>query len=382
MTRKLRIGIVAGEASGDNLGAGLIKAIQQQYPDATFEGIGGSQMRTLGFHTHAPLERLSVMGLVEVLGRLVELIKIRRKLLQYFLDNPPDVFVGIDAPDFNLALEKKLKQAGIKTVHYVSPQVWAWRQYRVKSIGESVDLILALFPFEAAFFQKHRVPVTFVGHPMADIIPMESSRQDAREQLGLGRDDQILALLPGSRMGEVTKLIRPFLASAKQCQKEYPECKILIAAANADVAAQIDLAIQENPGIKEVQVMLAQAQVVMTAADALLLASGTVTLEAALIKRPMVIAYKMAPLTHWILSRLVKTPYISLPNLLAGRLLVPEFIQDKAEPEFIVPALLACLRNRQETKEQLGAFVEIHHMLRQDASKKAAEAVISLINEP
>ncbi len=379
MTRNLRIGIVAGEASGDILGAGLIQSIKEKYPEATFEGIGGTKMCALGFNSHVPIERLSVMGLVEVLGRLFELIKVRRNLIQHFLDNPPDVFIGIDAPDFNLALEKKLKSAGIKTVQYVSPQVWAWRQYRVKSIGQSVDLILALFPFEEAFYQEHNVPVTFVGHPLADHIPMESSKQAARDELGLQADDQVLALLPGSRMGEVSRLIATFLSSAELCQKEYPDCKVLVAAANPGVASLIETAIQANSNIKSVQVVVAQAQLVMAAADALLLASGTVTLEAALVKRPMVIAYKMQPLTHWMLSRLVKIPYIALPNLLAGRDLVPEFVQQKAEPEFIVPALIACLRDRKETKAQLDAFVEIHQMLRQNASDKAAEAVINLV---
>ena len=378
MASALRIGIVAGEASGDELGAGLMHAIQQIHPQASFQGIGGPKMQALGCRSSVPMERLSVMGLVEVLGRIGELLRIRRNLVRDFITNPPDIFIGIDAPDFNLGLEKKLKKAGIKTAHYVSPQVWAWRQGRVKSIGRSVDLILALFPFEKDFYQKHHVPVEFIGHPLADSIELNTPAEPARRALGLGQEDPVIALLPGSRMGEASRLTDTFLQAAKIC-KEQTGCQVLIAAANEPVAELVRGKLANYPALAQAQLVTGQAQQAMAAADALLLASGTVTLEAALIKRPMVVAYKLAPTTYRIASRLVKIPFISLPNLLAQRQLVPEFIQDEANPENLGRALVDCITQREARAEQNRAFEDIHRQLRCGASEQAARAVLGLL---
>ncbi len=378
--RPLRIGIVAGEASGDLLGSGLIASIKAIHPDAVFEGIGGPRMIAEGFHSQFPMERLSVMGLVEVLGRLFELLGIRRRLKKYFIDNPPDVFIGIDAPDFTLSLERQLRAAGIKTVHYVSPQIWAWRQGRVKHITQCADLMLTLFPFEKEFYKEHGMPVQFVGHPLADQISFENDKNAARIGIGIEAQDCVLALLPGSRLGEVGRLTATFLSTALWCQRQRPECKILIAAANDRIAEHIRSELRQFSRLKNVQIVTARAREVMAAADALLVASGTVTLEAALIKRPMVVAYKVAPLTYQIASRLVKTDSIALPNLLAGKVLVPEFIQDKATSELIGPVLLDYLNGHAESEAQIEAFMTIHQQLALGASDCAARAIINLVN--
>lgn len=375
----LRIGIVAGEASGDILGSGLIAALKSSHPNAHFEGIGGPRMIAQGCRSFVPMERLSVMGLVEVLGRLKELLGVRRGLRNHFIENPPDIFVGIDAPDFTLALEKQLKSAGIKTVHYVSPQIWAWRQGRVKHIAKCADLILTLFPFEQSFYRQHRVGVKFVGHPLADEIPLETPKQPAREQFSLSAEDRVLALLPGSRMSEIRKLAKTFLATAQHCQNRIPECKLLVAAANQRTAAAIEEELAQFPDLQQVQIITGAAREVMAAADVLLVASGTVTLEATLVKRPMVVAYRMAPVTYSIASRLVKTPYIALPNLLAGKQLVPEYIQHEATPEKLCDALLKLFNDEQANREQAQAFLNIHKELKQSASERAAQAVLELL---
>jgi len=380
MTKPLRIGIVAGEASGDILGAGLIEAIRETHPDATFEGIGGSRMIAQGFKSHVPMERLSVMGLFEVLSRLFELLKIRRDLATHFINNPPDIFIGIDAPDFNLQLEKKLKNAGIKTVQYVSPQVWAWRQNRVKHIAESVSQVLALLPFEQKFYRDHHVPVTFVGHPLADTIDLETPKQPAREALQLSVDDTVLALLPGSRSSEVKKLAATFIEAALHCQQQIPECKILIAALSEKTKALIAEQLAEFPELKNVQISVGRSHQVMAAADVLLVASGTVTLEAALLKRPMVVAYKVSNMTYRIAKKMIKVDHIALANLLSKKPMVPEFIQDDATPEKLSAALLNYLRNDEAVKQQTDTFMDIHLQLRQNASVKAAEAVLTEIS--
>jgi len=379
MTKPLRIGIVAGEASGDILGAGLIEAIRETHPDAIFEGIGGSLMIAQGFKTHVPMERLSVMGVFEVLSRLFELLKIRRDLAAYFIKNPPDVFIGIDAPDFNLQLEKKLKNAGIKTVQYVSPQVWAWRQNRVKHIAESVNLVLALLPFEKTFYSERQVPVTFVGHPLADTIDFQTPQLPAREGLQLAADDTVLALLPGSRTGEVKRLVATFIDTALHCQRQIPECKILIAALNEKLKDLIAEQLAEFPELNNVHISVGRSCEVMAAADVLLVASGTVTLEAALLKRPMVVAYKVKAMSYRILKRMIKVKYIALANLLSKKPMVPEFIQDEATPENLSEALLNYLRNDEAVKQQIDTFMDIHLQLRQNASLKAAEAVLAEI---
>ncbi|MCF7981995.1 MAG: lipid-A-disaccharide synthase [Pseudomonadales bacterium] len=378
--KPLRIGIVAGEVSGDILGAGLIAAIKNRFPDAQFEGIGGSRMIAQGCRSIAPMERLSVMGLVEVLGRLFELLALRRRLRNYFLENPPDVFIGIDAPDFTLALEKQLKSAGIKTVHYVSPQIWAWRQGRVKYIAKCADRILTLFPFEQDFYRQHQVGVRFVGHPLADEIPLHTPQEPARKMFSLDRQSKVLALLPGSRMSEIKKLATTFLAAAECCQRQLPDCSVLVAAANPQIAEAVTAELIHFPRLRQVQVIIGDARNVMAAADALLVASGTVTLEATLVNRPMVVAYKMAPLTYTIAARLVKTDYIALPNLLSNKALAPEYIQDEATPEKLCAELTALLRSTDGDTTQSAAFLEIHQQLKQNASEKAADAVLELIN--
>lgn len=377
--KPLRIGIVAGEVSGDILGASLIVAIKRHYPDAIFEGIGGQRMIAQGCNSFVPMERLSVMGLVEVLGRLFELLRIRRQLRQYFIDNPPDIFIGIDAPDFTLALEKQLKAAGIKTVHYVSPQIWAWRQGRVKHIAQCADMILALFPFEQEFYRQHQLGVKFVGHPLADEIPLETPKQPARDGFSLSPQDRVLALLPGSRMSEIKKLAQTFLATAVCVQQKILDCKILVAAANPRIADAIGTELRAFPDLESIQIIVGDARNVMSAADALLVASGTVTLEATLVNRPMVVAYKMAPLTYAIATKLVKTDYIALPNLLADKALVPEYIQHEATPDKLCDALVPLLTSDTGYHRQTEAFLDIHRQLRQNASEKAAQAVLELL---
>ncbi|EGH00124.1 Lipid-A-disaccharide synthase [gamma proteobacterium IMCC2047] len=332
-----------------------------------------------GFHSYVPMERLSVMGLFEVLSRLFELLKIRKNLVRHFIDNPPDVFVGIDAPDFNLQLENKLKKAGIKTIQYVSPQVWAWRQNRVKHIAESVNQVLALLPFEQTFYRDHQVPVTFVGHPLADTIDLETPQRPARERLELAADDKILALLPGSRSSEVKKLAATFLGTALYVQRQMPDCKILIAALTEKTSALIAEQLAEFPDLKHVQISVGQSRDVMAAADALLVASGTVTLEAALLKRPMVVAYKVSKMTYRIARKMIKVDHIALANLLSKKPMVPEFIQDEASPENLSQALLTYMNDEKAVKAQTDTFMDIHLQLRQNASAKAAEAVLGEI---
>ena len=381
ISKPLRVGIVAGESSGDLLGAGLIAALKQRHPDAVFEGIGGPLMIAEGFTSHVPMERLAVMGLVEVLGRLFELLKVRRNLRNHFIANPPDVFIGIDAPDFTLGLEKKLKRAGIKTVHYVGPQIWAWRQGRAKHIAAGIDLMLVLFPFEREFFAQHDVPVTFVGHPLADAIDMDTPQQPARDKLNLDPRDRVIGLLPGSRQSEARRLAPTFLQAANLCRTRISNGKIIVAAAT-DAGAAIIADAVAAAGIADVQIVTRQARDVMAASDVILSASGTATLEVSLVKRPMVVAYKMANLTFRIARRLVKIDYIALPNLLAGRELVPEIIQQDATPENLAQALLRYFEAPELTSQLHESFAEIHRALRQDASVIAAQAVLELVAGP
>lgn len=374
--RKLRVALVAGEASGDILGSGLMQALKQRHSDIEFIGVGGPRMEAEGLKSHFPMERLSVMGLFEVLGRLRELLRRRKDLVQMLITAKPDVFIGIDAPDFNLNIELKLRRAGIRTVHYVSPSVWAWRQKRVLKIKEACDLMLALFPFEARFYEEHAVPVRFVGHPLANTIPLEADRTGARERLGLPQDASVVALLPGSRGGEVGKLGALFLDTAQRLLQERPGLRFVLPCANPERRLQIEemLAGRDLP----VQLLDGASHEAFAACDAVLIASGTATLEALLYKRPMVVAYKVAPMTYRILKRLVKSPYISLPNLLAGRLLVPELIQDAATPEALAVTLTPLL---DDGSVQTEPFDAIHRALRQDASAQAAEAVLALVEK-
>lgn len=382
-TRPLRIGILVGEASGDILGAGLMAAIQRRYPDAVFEGIGGPRMITEGFNSHYNQERLAVMGLFEPLKRLPELLGIRRGIVRYFTDNPPDVFIGIDSPDFNLTIEERLRAQGITTVHYVSPSVWAWRQKRVLKIARAVDLMLTLLPFEAKFYEQHQVPVTFVGHPLADDIPMEVSSLAARTKLDLPADKKIVALMPGSRGGEVKMLGAEFWAAARLCSQLDPTVFFVVPAANAARRSQIEKQLKSECGEQEplpLAVVDGQSHDVMAAADLVMMASGTTTLEAMLLKRPMIVTYKFARLSFAIFSRLVKTPFFSLPNLLAGEKLVPELLQDEVEPQNLCELMLTSLYDTEASERLKSRFTELHQQIRQDASQQAAEAVLNLID--
>ncbi|WP_172963010.1 MULTISPECIES: lipid-A-disaccharide synthase [Pseudomonas] len=376
MMSKLRIALVAGEASGDILGAGLMRALKAQHPAVEFIGVGGPLMQAEGLTSYFPMERLAVMGLVEVLGRLRELLARRKKLVQTLIAEKPDVFIGIDAPDFNLNIELQLRQAGIKTVHYVSPSVWAWRQKRVLKIREGCDLMLTLFPFEARFYEEKGVPVRFVGHSLADAIPLEADRAAARAELGLP-EGPLVALMPGSRGGEVGRLGALFLDAAQRLRALRPGVRFVMPCASPERRTQLEelLAGRDLP----LTLLNGQSHQALAACDAVLIASGTATLEALLYKRPMVVAYRLAPLTFWILKRMVKSPYISLPNLLAQRLLVPELLQDDATAEALAQTLSPLIEDGQE---QTRGFDEIHRTLRRDASNQAAEAVLNLIGKP
>ncbi len=373
MSRPLRVALVAGEASGDILGSGLMQAIKARHPDAEFIGVGGARMQAEGLKSYFPMERLAVMGLVEVLGRLFELLGRRRQLARDLIAAQPDVFIGIDAPDFNLGLELKLRRAGIKTVHYVSPSVWAWRQKRVLKIREACDLMLTLFPFEAQFYDAHQVPVRFVGHPLADAIPQQADRAAAREALDLPQDGPVVALMPGSRGGEVARLGELFLDAAIRLRSLRPGVRFLLPCATPERREQLEqmLAGRDLP----LTLLNGRSHEALSACDAVLIASGTATLEALLYKRPMVVAYRVAPMTYRILKRLVKSPYISLPNLLAERLLVPELIQDAATPEALAQTVAPLIDGGQVQTE---GFDVIHRALRRDASVSAADAVLKL----
>ncbi|MGO3344652.1 MAG: lipid-A-disaccharide synthase [Marinomonas sp.] len=373
-----RFVLVAGEASGDILGANLIAHLKKLQPDAVFEGIGGPLMEAQGLKSIVPMDRLSVMGLVEVLGRLRELLGIRKRLYRSCLDNPPAAFIGIDSPDFNIPLEKKLKESGVKTVHYVSPSVWAWRQKRIFKIKKSVDLMLALFPFELPIYQQHNIPIVCVGHTLADDIPLESSSQNAREQLHLSLlKGPVFGVLPGSRSGEVGKLAPLFIETMKLIKLQQPNATFLIPAANQDRRQQIESLLSEAN--VEAVLIDGQSRTVMAASDAVLLASGTAALEAMLVKRPMVVAYRFSALTYAIMSRMLKVPYVSLPNLLANEALVPELIQDKATPANLSESLLQAWTSFRDDKKIQQQYTDLHCMLRKNAGETAAQAIVDLI---
>ncbi len=376
----MRIAIVAGEASGDLLGAGLIEALREKLPDARFEGVAGAAMRDAGCRVLHPVEELSVMGLVEVLRHLPRLLRLRADLARHFIATRPDVFIGIDAPDFNLGLEKRLKQAGIPTVHYVSPSVWAWRRGRLRGIARAADLMLTLFPFESSFYREHGLREHYVGHPLADSIAERSDRPAARAALELASDGELVALLPGSRRGELRYLAEPFLRTALWLRERRPALRFVAPLATPATRLMFEQIHQRIAPDLPVTIVEGRAREVMTAADAVLVASGTATLEAMLLKRPMVVAYRLSGFSHWLLKRLVRTPYIALPNLLADRRLVPEFIQDQVTPGNLGQSLLDFLDNPERVTQLEAAFTAIHHELRCDANRQAAQAVLELIN--
>ncbi|HIF9070623.1 TPA: lipid-A-disaccharide synthase [Photobacterium damselae] len=379
MTKPLRIGIVAGEISGDILGAGFIEAIKAQYPDAEFVGVAGPRMQAAGCQALFDMEELAVMGIVEVLGRLPRLFKIKAELVRYFTDNPPDVFVGIDAPDFNLRLERDLKDHDIKTVHYVSPSVWAWRQKRIFKIEKATNLVLAFLPFEKAFYDKFNVPCEFIGHTMADAIPLETDKLAARQLLNLDPNQRYLAVLPGSRGGEMELIAPPFIETCRLLKQQHPDLGFVVALVNQKRREQFEQAWQSIAPELDFVLVDDTARNVMIASDAVLLASGTVALECMLVKRPMVVGYKVKPLTAWLAKRMLKTKYVSLPNILADKELVPELLQEECEP-----AKLAEQVNRflaQDNSDLIAEFNQMHQWIRCDADKQAAQAVLKLIDK-
>ncbi|ETX10724.1 lipid-A-disaccharide synthase [Marinomonas ushuaiensis DSM 15871] len=372
--------LVAGEASGDILGANLIAHLKTLQPDAVFEGIGGPLMQAQGFNSIVPMDRLSVMGLVEVLGRLRELLGIRKRLYQSCLNNPPTAFIGIDSPDFNMPLARKLKQAGIPTVHYVSPSVWAWRQKRIFNIKKSVDLMLALFPFELPIYHEHNIPVVCVGHTLADDIPLNSDVADARAALGLNAiKGPVFGILPGSREGEVSRLAPLFVETIKLIKQKEPDATFIMPAANVERRIQIDAILKEANA--EAILIDGQSRTVMAASDAILLASGTAALEAMLVKRPMVVSYRVNKLTYFIMSRMIKVPYVSLPNLLANEPLVPELLQDQATPENLSNSLLQTWKSFVADKTIQDKYLNLHKMLRKNAGEQAAQAILSMLEK-
>ncbi|WP_444678526.1 lipid-A-disaccharide synthase [Halomonas sp. E19] len=380
MSQLARVYIVAGEMSGDLLGASLMRALKARHPGVEFRGIGGPGMLAEGIDSRFPLETLSVMGLVEVLKHLPELIRVRRTLRADALAWRPDVMIGIDAPDFNLGLERQLREAGLATVHYVSPTVWAWRQGRVKGIARSVDAMLTFLPFEAAFYAQHHLPVAFVGHPLADELPLVNDRGAAREEIGLPLDAQVLAVLPGSRANEIRFLGETFLDAAERLCRERPDLRVVIPAATPLRRQELERLLDARPLLAERLTLLdGQARQAMVASDAVLLASGTAALEAMLCHRAMLVAYRMAPLTHWLASRLVKTPWISLPNLIAQASMVPELIQDAATPEAIVERLGPMLDDGEARGALEARFAALHAGLQRNASARAVEAIEAVV---
>ena len=377
------IAIIAGEVSGDILGAGLIHALKARYPNAKFIGIGGERMIAEGFETLFDMEELSVMGLVEVLKHLPRLLKIRRSIIEQLSALKPDVFIGIDAPDFNLDVELKLKQGGIKTIHYVSPSVWAWRQKRVYKIAAATNLVLAFLPFEKAFYDRFNVPCRFIGHTMADAIPLKPNRDDACQLLNLDPTQRYVAMLVGSRGSEVEFLSEPFLQTAQLLHQRYPDVKFLVPLINQKRRQQFEQIKQRVAPELDMILLDGNARVAMIAAEATLLASGTAALEAMLCKSPMVVGYRMKPFTYFLAKRLVKTKYVSLPNLLADEMLVPELIQEDCNPTKLAEKLSLYLSEDKSAVQNrhvlLQRFAELHQRIQCNADQQAAQAVIDLL---
>jgi lipid-A-disaccharide synthase len=377
-----RIALVAGETSGDQLGAGLVAGLRERFPDARFAGVGGDAMRAAGVDTWSDAAELAVMGLSEVLAHLPRLLRLRRALRERVLAWKPDVFVGIDAPDFNLGLERWLKRRGVRTVHYASPSVWAWRESRAAKIGRSADLVLCLFPMEPAIYARHGVDARFIGHPLADAIALEPDRGAARTALGLPFHDPVLALLPGSRLGEIARMLPVFLEAAARVAREIPDLQLLIPAANAECRAAIGQAIAGAAfPVPRCLLLDGQAQPAMIAADVVLLASGTAALEAMLCKRPMVVGHRIAPATHRVVKALglLKSRFVSLPNVLAGEEVVPELLQDDCIPERLADAVLQWFAQPEAVAALRPRFRLLHEELRRGASARAAEAVAALV---
>ena len=369
--------LIAGEMSGDLLGADLMRGLRKIFPDAIFEGIGGPKMQAEGFHSLFEMERLSVMGLIEPLKRLPELLHIRRAIVSRYRSAPPTVFIGIDSPDFNTPIELKLRRTGIKTVHYVSPSVWAWRQGRIKTIKKAVDLMLTLLPFEAEFYKQHDVPVCFVGHPLASQIPLQPDTDSAKKQLQLDSHKPVLCVMPGSRAGEVALLADLFLEVAERIEQAVNGLQIIIPAANDARYDQLKHILLRHEHLN-VTLLLQQSHLAMESADAILLASGTTALEGMLFKKPMVVSYRLGALTYALVSPFIKTPFVSIPNLLAGEMLVPELIQSAATAEALAAAVINAL-DTDKNQALIARFDSMHEVLAVDSAALGAEAIRKLL---
>jgi lipid-A-disaccharide synthase len=377
--------LVAGETSGDNLGAQLIEALREKLPHVRFSGIAGPKMRAVGCEAWERSENFAVMGLLEVLPELPRLLRIRRQLIKRMLDEPPAVYIGVDFKEFNLSVAKRLKKRGVRTIQYVSPQVWAWRQGRARNIAQAVDMVLCLLPFEKQFYDaqplQYRVDARFIGHPLADQIPLQSDRRTARSMFGLSMEEKCVALLPGSRRSEVARLAPDFSATVAWLLARHPQMRFIAPMASEDMKAIfVDVLTKKNVADK-VLVIDGQSQEALAACDVALLASGTATLEALLVKRPMVVVYRIDAVSTFFLRDLglVKAPYFAQPNLLAGRRVVPEYLNQDVRAEILGPALIEQLE-RVDKDELLATFAAIHQSLRRDASRQAAQAIIDLIN--
>ena len=374
--------MVAGEASSDQLGAHLIAALRQHLPDAQFHGIGGPRMLRQGFDSFWPAEMLAVRGYAEVLRHYRAITRMRRQLLRRLLKDRPDVFIGIDGSDFNLWLEKRLKRNGISTIHFVSPSIWAWRRNRMNRIIQSVSHILALYPFEPDLYRGTAVKCSYVGHPLADVIPLETDQRLARERLSLSPDRQVIALLPGSRQSELHFMAETFVETAKLLLVRYPGVQFLVPLVSRETRLQFETALWKLKADEmPFTLMFGHATDAVAASDAVLVASGTATLETALVGRPMVIAYKMSPWSWWLMRGMRYLPWVGLPNILAGRYVVPEFLQEDATPENLAQALGNLLVDRQARAAIARGFAGIHRMLRQDTAQKAAAAVLPYLQK-
>ena len=376
----MRIAMVAGEASGDLLAAHLIDALRRHLPHAHFYGIGGPKMQAAGFDALWPSETLAVNGLFEVLRHYRKLSGIRKRLGRRLIADRPDVFIGIDAPDFNLGLEARLKRKGIPTVHYVSPSIWAWRGGRIKTIGESVSRILALFPFDRALYRERGIAVSYVGHPLADLLPVVVDRAAAREKLDVPQDRLVFALLPGSRQSEVARLAATFIETAKQLERRFGDVLFLVPLISRRTREMFEQ-LRHAAGADELpmRILFGHPQDAMAAADAVLVASGTATLEAALLKRPMVIAYKVARSTAFVMRRMSYLPYVGLPNILAGRFVVPEFLQEDCTADNLAQALGNLVCDKETCARLTSLFTDMHHELRQNTAERAAQAILPML---
>jgi len=372
--------MVAGEASGDLLGAHLIAALAARRPDLHFAGIGGPKMQAEGFESLYPMQKLSVRGYVEVLRHYREIAGIRRQFAARLLENRPSIFIGIDAPDFNLDLERGLKHAGVPTVHYVSPSIWAWRAGRMGKISAAVSHMLTLFPFEAPLYEKAGVPVTYVGHPLADLIPLDVNKDEARAQLRLPARHPIIALLPGSRKSELHYMAETFVKTARRLYEEFKDIYFVCPTASRETRDLFETAIRHHAGGElPLTLLFGHSHEALAAADIALVASGTASLEAALFKTPMVVAYRMSPVTWALMRHMIRLPCVSLPNILANEALVAEFLQDRATPGALCTALTDLMHDADRRRRQVARFRDIHLSLRQNTAQKAADAVLRLL---